>query len=109
MSLTYKGFTGRVSYDEETDLFMGEVIDLRHLVAFEGRTIDELRANFERAVDGYHDWCRARGLNPQRQFTGRWEVNVPQALHRRAVVSAEAAGMTLNQWIAGLIDRAARQ
>ena len=39
--LQYKGYTGRVEFDDEAVIFHGEVLDLRDLVTFQGRSVDE--------------------------------------------------------------------
>lgn len=51
--LEYKGFTGTI---EHTDgVYHGKVQGIRGLVSYEGNTIEELRQDFEGAVDDYLD------------------------------------------------------
>ena len=41
--MQYKGYTGRVEFDDKADLFHGEVIGLRDVITFQGRTVDEVK------------------------------------------------------------------
>ena len=51
--LEYKGFTGTI---EHTDgVYHGKVQGIRGLVSYEGNTIEELRQDFEGAVNDYLD------------------------------------------------------
>ena len=44
--MTYKGYSGSVRFDDEAELFHGEVIGLRDVVTFQGRAVDELKQAF---------------------------------------------------------------
>lgn len=55
--LEYKGYCGSVDFSAEDDVLFGSVIGIRGLISYEGKSIDELRANFEGAVDDYLEMC----------------------------------------------------
>ena len=40
---TYKGYIGKVDYDDEADIFHGEVINTRDVITFQGKSIRELK------------------------------------------------------------------
>ena len=40
--MTYKGYSGSVRFGDEAEIFHGEVVGLRGVVTFQGRTVDEL-------------------------------------------------------------------
>lgn len=46
-------------------VFHGEVIGLRDVVTFRGSNPEELKKEFERSIDGYLDWCRELGQEPE--------------------------------------------
>jgi len=58
--MQYKGYTGRVEFDDEADLFHGEVIGLRDVITFQGRTVDEVKRAFHDSVDDYLAFCAKR-------------------------------------------------
>ena len=57
--LNHKG-TGRVEFDDEAGLFHGEVLDLKDVVTFQGRTVEELERAFRGSVEDYLAFCQAR-------------------------------------------------
>lgn len=52
-TMLYKEFVGTVEYSEEDGRFFGKVLENgNNLVAYEGQTEEELRKDFEEAVEG---------------------------------------------------------
>ena len=50
--MEYKGYFAKVVFDEDANIFHGEVINLRDVITFEGKTVDELRKSLmERDTD----------------------------------------------------------
>jgi predicted HicB family RNase H-like nuclease len=41
--MTHKGYKGSVSFDDQGEIFHGEVVGLRDVVTCQGRTVDELK------------------------------------------------------------------
>ena len=61
--LKYKGYSGSIEFTPEDNCLFGKVLDLhRDIVLYEGNTIDELRKDFEEAVDFYLESCRVPTL-----------------------------------------------
>jgi len=54
--MQYKGYSGRVEFDDEADIFHGEVIGLRDVITFQGKTVDEIKQAFRDSVDDYLDF-----------------------------------------------------
>ena len=104
--MEYKGYVGAVDYDEDAELFHGEVLNLRDVVTFEGRSVRELRAAFEISVDDYLEFCRERGEEPEKPFSGRILVRIDPSLHRDIYLSSRAEDKSLNSWIAERLDDA---
>lgn len=64
--MEYKGYQGRVNYDEEAKLFYGEVVSLRDVITFQGTSVDELEQAFKDSVDEYLDFCKELGRDPEK-------------------------------------------
>ena len=62
--MEYKGYSGTVEFDDQAEIFHGEVANLRDVITFQGRSVDELRKAFEESVDDYLSWCAERGKSP---------------------------------------------
>lgn len=96
--MTYKGYTGNVAYDDDAEIFHGEVIGLRDVVTFQGKTVDELKKAFKESVEDYLAFCAKRGEQPEKPCSGKFVVRIPPTLHRRLIVEAASEGISLNQW-----------
>jgi len=106
-TMTCKGYTARVEYDERDDLFVGRILGIRNIISFHGQTVGELRTEFEHAVKDYLADCKEQGLQPEKPASGKLLLRVPPELHGRAMVAAQAAGKSLNQWATEVLGRAA--
>ena len=107
-TMTYKGYTARVEYDERDNIFVGRILGIRNIISFHGETVAELRAEFELAINDYLTDCKQQSLPPEKPASGKLLLRVPPELHGRALVAAQAAGKSLNQWATEVLQRAAQ-
>lgn len=64
-TLRYKGFSGTVEYSKEDNCLFGKVIGMNeNIVTYEGKTVEELKADFVSGVDLYLGSCEERGIKP---------------------------------------------
>ena len=101
---TYKGYIGKIDYEEGMDLFHGEVINTRDVITFRGKSVKELKRSLKGSVEDYLQFCRERGEEPDRPFSGKFMVRVPPEVHREAFLKAKSAGKSLNRWIKEAIE-----
>jgi predicted HicB family RNase H-like nuclease len=104
--MTYKGYTGKVEYDDEARLFHGEVINLRDVITFQGTSVEELRQAFRDSVDDYLEFCTVRGEAPEKPFSGKFMVRIDPELHRELFVKARLANKSLNTWVNEVLETA---
>ncbi len=72
--MNYSGYEAIVEYDEDADLFHGEVVNTRDVITFQGRSVDVLKAALAVSVEDYLAFCRERGEKPEKptvHFLGR--------------------------------------
>lgn len=105
--MTYKGYQARVVFDHEAALFHGEVVNLRDLVTFQGKSVAELRRALRDSVEDYLEFCRSRGEEPEKPFSGKFLVRVSPELHQRISQAARLRGESLNAWVEETLARAA--
>lgn len=96
-NLTYKGYTGSKVIDEESNGLHGRILFIDDLVTYEGERPLDLKAAFEAAVDDYIETCKSIGKEPQKPYTGLFNVRVSPELHKAAAVRAFAEGLSLNK------------
>ena len=97
--MNYKGYTGSVTFDEEAEIFHGEVEGLRDVVTFQGTTVAEIKKAFHESVNDYLEFCAKRGESPERPASGRFVLRVPPAMHRKLVAEAKRQKKSLNAYI----------
>ncbi len=101
--IEHKGYYGSVDYSAEDNILFGSVIGVRGLISYEGSSIDELRADFEEAVDGYLEMCEADNVEPEKYYKGAISIRLDPELHKQATIAAESRHETLNEFIKGCI------
>jgi predicted HicB family RNase H-like nuclease len=106
-TMSYKGYDALVEYDESADIFHGEVLNLRDVITFQGSSIDELKKALADSVDDYLEFCKSRGEEPEKPYSGQFVVRVEPPLHRALASAAHRAGTSLNKWVATTLERAA--
>jgi predicted HicB family RNase H-like nuclease len=104
--MEYKGYLARVEFDDEANIFHGEVVNIRDVITFQGKTVDELRQAFEDSVEDYFAFCAERGEEPEKPFSGRFTVRLSPEQHRKVVLAAEKAGKGVDVWVAETLAQA---
>jgi predicted HicB family RNase H-like nuclease len=104
--MTYKGYTARVEYDERDDIFVGRILGIRTMISFHGETVVQLRKAFEAAVRDYLADCKERDVRPEKPVSGKVLLRLPPEVHGAALVAAQAAGKSLNQWATEILQDA---
>jgi predicted HicB family RNase H-like nuclease len=97
--MEYKGYIGRVEFDDEAAIFHGEVINLRDVITFQGESVQELRQAFQESIEDYLEFCRERQEEPDKPFSGTFTVRISPELHRDLALQAKLANQSLNRWV----------
>jgi len=105
--MEYKGYVSRIKFDDEANIFHGEVINIRDVITFQGKSVDELRKAFEDSVEDYLAFCAERGEEPDKPFSGRFTVRLSPEQHRKVILAAEKAGKDIEVWVEEALAQAA--
>ena len=76
------------------------------MISFRGENVAELRREFEAAIDDFLRDCKEQGIQPEKPASGKLMLRVPPEIHGAAVVAAQAAGKSLNQWATDVLQNA---
>ncbi|SOE16840.1 predicted HicB family RNase H-like nuclease [Hoeflea halophila] len=101
----YNGYEALVEFDEDAELFHGEVINTRDVITFQGNSASELKKAFAESVDDYLAFCAERGVEPDKPYSGQFVVRAEPALHRALVTAAKRAGVSLNKLVTTTLAR----
>lgn len=101
--LTYKNYTGSVDYSAEDDIFYGKIEFITDTVLYEGHSVEELKTNFQEAVEDYIETCADRGKKPQKPFKGNILARIGPELHKKAALIALQKRISLNKFVESTI------
>jgi predicted HicB family RNase H-like nuclease len=104
--LIYKNYSASIEFDADDLIFVGHLTGITDIVSFHGESVSELIAAFESAVDGYIEMSEKLGIKPQKPFSGKLMLRISPEAHAKVAKVAEASGMSINAWLAELIQAA---
>src|SRR5206468_8695631 len=104
--MEHKGYIGKVEFGDEAGIFHGEVINTRDVITFQGESVAQLKKAFRESVDVYLAFCKKRGEEPDKPFSGQFVTRIPPELHRQVNLAASLAGKSLNAWVADQLKAA---
>lgn len=105
--MKYKGYVGQVEFDDDANIFHGEVINLRDVVTFQGSSVQELRNAFEESVDDYLEFCEERGESPDKPYSGKFMLRLEPELHKMLAIRARKERKSLNALVHDTLAHAA--
>lgn len=94
--MTVDGYSARIEYDSEVDMFRGEILGLTGGADFYGKTPKELRAEFKKSLAIFLEVCKEKGIEPRRSYSGKFNLRIPPELHERLAIAAQAEGKSIN-------------
>ncbi len=106
--MEHKGYFAKVEFDDEANIFHGEIINLRDVITFEGESVEELRKAFIDSVEDYLEFCAERGEAPEKPYSGKFLVRVGPELHKTLVLQARKSGKSLNTWVTDTLQKTAK-
>jgi len=105
--MTYKNYVAKVVFDEEANIFHGEVINIRDVITFEGSSVDELKKSFKDSIDDYIDFCISRNEKPNSTLNGFLSLNIPVSNQNLLRNAAKKAGKDFEEWVLEVLNKQA--
>jgi predicted HicB family RNase H-like nuclease len=100
-----EGHKARIEYDPEIDMFRGEILGLNGGADFYGKTPSELRKEFRKSLNVFLNVCKEKGIEPYKDYSGKFNLRIPPNLHAEIAARAAAEGKSINQWVAETLDQ----
>jgi predicted HicB family RNase H-like nuclease len=97
--MNYKGYLGAVEYDAQAKIFHGDIINTRDVITFQGTTVKEIERAFRDSIDDYIAWCKEDGVEPEKPYSGRFNIRLSPELHRQIAVLAKKRRVSLNSFV----------
>ena len=97
-----------IQYDPEIEMFRGEFVNLSGGADFYAADVAGLKAEGSTSLKVYLDMCSAKGIEPYKTYSGKFNVRIPPQLHAAVSAAAAAEGVSLNEWIVEAVAEHAR-
>lgn len=95
-TMTVDGYHAKIEYDDDLELFRGEILGLSGGADFYGKNPKELRAEFKKSLQVFLAVCEEKGISPRRHFSGKFNLRIPPELHEKLAIEAQAQGKSIN-------------
>ena len=95
--MTIQGYKALISYDAETELFRGEFLDVNGGADFYAADVNSLKQEGQLSLAIFLEACEKRGIEPKKNYSGKFILRISPEAHEAAVIAANAAGLSLNQ------------
>ena len=105
IQFNYKGYIGMIS-DLEDGFLYGEVIGLNDVITFSSKSPSKLEKEFQKSVDEYLAFCNEKGREPEKTYSGKFQVRLPKDLHGLAAKIAKSKQLSLNDFVVASIEHA---
>ena len=106
-TMSINGYQAVIAFDPDIQMFRGEFVGLNGGADFYAKDVDGLRREGEISLKVFLDACAEDGVEPRKQFSGKFSLRVDPATHEAAAIAAAAQGQSLNQWATEAIRQAA--
>lgn len=103
-TMQINGYRAVVSFDPEIQMFRGEFLGLNGGADFYADTVVMLKKEGATSLKVFLEMCEESGIEPQKEYSGKFNLRVEPALHAEVVAEAAAEGKSLNQYIIELLE-----
>jgi len=102
--LNYKNYIASVKFDDEAEIFHGEVINTRDVITFQGKSVKEIKQAFRDSIDDYLEFCAKRNEAPDKPFSGNFNLRLDPSLHQKMYIVAKEKGVSLNKLVINVLS-----
>ena len=91
-----EGYDAVIHYDPEIEMFRGEFAGLNGGADFYASDISGLQKEGKLSLEMFLQMCVEDGVEPRKQFSGKFNVRISPELHESLVLKAAASGKSIN-------------
>ncbi|MAZ48539.1 MAG: toxin-antitoxin system HicB family antitoxin [Halobacteriovoraceae bacterium] len=102
--LKYKGFLGKVIYDDEAKILHGEIVGINDVVTFQAKDADKIEKEFKASVEDYLAFCESEGKEPEKSVSGETRIRMGEDRHLIVSKVSQARNLSMNDWLNEAID-----
>jgi predicted HicB family RNase H-like nuclease len=95
-----------ITFDPDIQMFRGEFVGLNGGADFYAKDVKGLQKEGTISLRVFLDACAEDGVEPRKQFSGKFSLRVDPSTHEAAAIAAAAEGKSLNQWAEDVLRQA---
>lgn len=103
------GYRAKIEYDPDLDQFRGEILGINESADFYGKSPASLRKEFKNSLKVFLEVCEEKGLNPLKEYSGKFNLRIPPGLHGDIAAQAIAEDKSINQWVSEILKRSVNE
>lgn len=96
--LTHKGYSAIVTFEADSDVFVGRLAGIDDIITFEADNTKALKSAFIEAVNDYLKHCKTMGKPPKKSYSGKMMLRVSPKIHAQTAEQATLAQMSINEF-----------
>ncbi|MBL4830024.1 MAG: type II toxin-antitoxin system HicB family antitoxin [Aliivibrio sp.] len=104
--MTLNNYKAKIEYDDEIEMFRGEILGLSGGSDFYASTVAQLHTEFEISLQEYLSMCVEKNIEPRKEYSGKFNVRLSPHLHEALVEKAVTTGQSLNQYVIHTLENA---
>lgn len=105
-TLNYKGFTAKIEYSADDNVFIGRVLGVDDIISFHAENVKDLQNELKKTIDFYLKVCAKEGKEPKKNYNGKLLFRLPNELHARIAEAAAREGKSINEFGKEVFEKA---
>ena len=102
--LEYKGYHAAIEYDADDMIFVATVVGIQDKISFHGESVSELSNKMALFIEEYLALCSEEGREPEKEYSGSFNVRPGPLRHKCLSQEAEAKGLSMNSMLNIILD-----
>lgn len=103
--LEYKGYRAIIEFDAENYRLKGTVMRISEGIHFYSDNLITIEEEFHKAIDEYLKRCKEKGIKPEKEYKGSFNIRINPELHAQMAMLAYKNGISLNATVEKAIER----
>ncbi|MCP4681896.1 MAG: type II toxin-antitoxin system HicB family antitoxin [Desulfobacterales bacterium] len=106
-TMKHGDYIAKIDFDPDIGMFHGRIINIHSVINFYGKSVEELQAEFESSLQVYLDVCKEKGIDPDKPYSGRFNIRMSPEQHGRFAQYAAKQSKSLNAWALEVMEQSA--
>ena len=102
--LEYKGQHAAIEYDADDRIFVATVVGIQDKICFHGEFVSDLSEKMSLFIEDYLTLCQEEGREPEKDYSGSFNIRPGPLRHKCLSQEAEAKGMSMNSMLNFILD-----